>query len=88
MESRAARMFWNDPRMWILVSASTMRVRVAFSIVNLVLPFLPARGRGRGGARCSGRAGARAQAAVRAALDGCGLLHAWHRDAATARSCG
>ena len=37
--SRATLMFWKLPRMWIRVSASTMRVRVAFSIVNLVLPL-------------------------------------------------
>jgi hypothetical protein len=37
--SRASLMFWNEPRMWIRVSATTMRVFVAFSIVNLVLPF-------------------------------------------------
>jgi hypothetical protein len=37
--SRATLMFWKLPRMWMRVSASTMRVRVAFSIVNLVLPL-------------------------------------------------
>jgi len=37
--SRAMRMFWYDPSMCIRVSASTMRVRVAFSIVNFVFPF-------------------------------------------------
>lgn len=41
MASRATRMFWKDPSRWTLVSASTMRVRVAFSMVNFVLPFLP-----------------------------------------------
>ncbi len=37
--SRAMRIFWYDPSMCIRVSASTMRVRVAFSIVNFVFPF-------------------------------------------------
>lgn len=32
-------MFWKLPKMWILVSASTMRVLVAFSIVYFVLPL-------------------------------------------------
>mmetsp|Transcript_14037 Transcript_14037/g.34623 ORF Transcript_14037/g.34623 Transcript_14037/m.34623 type:complete len:211 (-) Transcript_14037:125-757(-) len=40
--SRATRMFWKEPRMWMRWSAITSRVRVAFSIVNLVLPLLPA----------------------------------------------
>ena len=37
----ATLMLANEPRMWMCVSASTMRVRVEFSIVNLVLPCLP-----------------------------------------------
>ena len=41
--SRATRMFWKDPRIQILVSARTMRVRVVFSIVNFVFPPFPAR---------------------------------------------
>jgi hypothetical protein len=40
--SRATLIFWKDPRMWMRVSARTMRVRVAFSIVNFVLPAFPA----------------------------------------------
>jgi hypothetical protein len=60
--SRARRMFWNEPRMWMwlrprhgqspalvgprcaraCLSARTMRVRVAFSMANLVRPPLPA----------------------------------------------
>lgn len=40
--SRAILMPSNVPRMLILSSASTMRVRVAFSMVNLVLPLCPA----------------------------------------------
>ena len=39
--SLATLMLANEPRMWILVSAITMRVRDAFSIVNLVFPPLP-----------------------------------------------
>ena len=35
-------MFWNEPRMWIFVSASTILVLVTFSMVNLVFPPLPA----------------------------------------------
>lgn len=35
----ATLMFWYEPRMCILVSAITILVFVAFSIVNLVLPF-------------------------------------------------
>lgn len=52
--SRATRMFCADPRMWILVSARQIRVRVAFSIVNFVLPLFPAR-RPMHRARCSPR---------------------------------
>jgi hypothetical protein len=37
--SRATLIFWKLPSMCILVSASTMRVLVAFSIVYLVLPL-------------------------------------------------
>ena len=43
MASLAMRIFWNEPRMCILLSARTMRVRVAFSIVNFVLPFCSSR---------------------------------------------
>ena len=39
MASLAIRIFWKEPRMCILLSANTIRVLVAFSIVNLVLPF-------------------------------------------------
>lgn len=35
-------MFWKEPSMCILVSANTILVFVTFSIVNFVLPFLPA----------------------------------------------
>ena len=42
MESLAMRMFLYAPRMWIFESATTMRVLVTFSIVNLVWPPLPA----------------------------------------------
>lgn len=42
MESRATRMFWKLPMMWIFVSDRTILVREAFSIVNFVLPSLPA----------------------------------------------
>lgn len=35
----ATLMFWYEPKMCILVSAITILVFVAFSIVNLVLPF-------------------------------------------------
>ena len=44
MASRAMRMFWYDPRICIRVSASTIRVRVAFSMVNFVLPFCTRQG--------------------------------------------
>ena len=37
-------MFWNEPRIWMRVSASTMRVFVAFSMVNLVLPLCARQG--------------------------------------------
>ncbi len=39
---RAVRMFRYEPRMWIFWSASTTRVLVQFSTVNLTLPPLPA----------------------------------------------
>lgn len=38
----ATLMFWYEPKMCILVSAMTILVFVAFSIVNLVLPFCTA----------------------------------------------
>ena len=38
----AILMFWYSPRMWIFESASTIRVFVAFSIVNFVFPAFPA----------------------------------------------
>ena len=38
----ATLMFWYEPRMCSLVSAMTILVFVAFSIVNLVLPFCTA----------------------------------------------
>ena len=41
MESLATRIFWKLPMICIQVSASTIRVRDAFSIVNFVLPSLP-----------------------------------------------
>ena len=41
----ATLMFWYEPRMCILVSAMTILVFVAFSIVNLVLPFCVHAGR-------------------------------------------
>lgn len=40
--SRATLMLWTVPRMWILVSARTIRVREAFSIVCRVRPAWPA----------------------------------------------
>mmetsp|Transcript_1523 Transcript_1523/g.6026 ORF Transcript_1523/g.6026 Transcript_1523/m.6026 type:complete len:229 (+) Transcript_1523:298-984(+) len=40
--SRATWMLAYAPRMWTLASATTMRVRVAFSMANLVLPPMPA----------------------------------------------
>ena len=54
MASLATRIFWKLPRICILVSASTIRVLVLFSIENLVLPLLPAR-RPMQRARCSPR---------------------------------
>lgn len=37
----ATLMLAKEPRMWMCVSASTMRVRVEFSMVNFVFPCLP-----------------------------------------------
>lgn len=42
IDSRAMRVFLKPPRMWILESANTTRVREAFSMAYLVLPSLPA----------------------------------------------
>lgn len=42
MDSRAILVFLNAPRMCIFESASTTRVREAFSMAYLVLPSLPA----------------------------------------------
>lgn len=54
MASLAILMFWKLPRMRMCSSAMTMRVRVEFSIANLVLPPLPEGGeRGSGGGETS-----------------------------------
>ena len=38
----AARILLKEPRMWILLSARTIRVFVTFSMVNFIRPPLPA----------------------------------------------